>query len=253
MMEFHPLANAFPLIEGTAFDDLVESIKASGLREPIVTHEGMILDGRNRARACEAVGIDPTFQPFPAGADPVAFVIDKNMHRRHLTEAQRAMAGAQIATLKQGGRSNGPIGLFAQTEAAERLNISCRSIKRARVIVDNGVDELKQAVMNRKASIEAASLVATLSPEEQREAVASQRITQVAKKVKEGKKKKSRKGRSKAAPVAVWERYDTRDPDELEFSRLQDIWDLTRAPAKRMFFEWLNIDPAVLPELSDAA
>ena len=38
--------------------ELAESIKANGLRNPIVvTPDGLILDGRNRWRACQRVGI----------------------------------------------------------------------------------------------------------------------------------------------------------------------------------------------------
>ena len=48
----------------------------------------MILDGRNRARACEAAGVEPKFTPFRED-DPTAFVIDANLRRRHLTGEQK--------------------------------------------------------------------------------------------------------------------------------------------------------------------
>jgi hypothetical protein len=44
-------------------------------------YEGQILDGRNRARACEALGIEPETRVY-AGDDPVGFVISRNLHRR---------------------------------------------------------------------------------------------------------------------------------------------------------------------------
>jgi hypothetical protein len=47
-MKFHPLANIFPLMEGPAFDALVVDIKANGVRDPLVMHEGLLLDGRGR-------------------------------------------------------------------------------------------------------------------------------------------------------------------------------------------------------------
>ncbi|MCD6295935.1 MAG: ParB N-terminal domain-containing protein, partial [Deltaproteobacteria bacterium] len=54
-MEFHEIANMFPLMEGTEFDALVTDIKENGLLEPIWLYENKILDGRNRYRACQEV------------------------------------------------------------------------------------------------------------------------------------------------------------------------------------------------------
>jgi ParB-like chromosome segregation protein Spo0J len=64
MYEFHRYANLFPLMEGPEFAELVEDIRANGLHEPIMLHEGKILDGRNRYRACEKANIAPRFLQF---------------------------------------------------------------------------------------------------------------------------------------------------------------------------------------------
>jgi ParB-like chromosome segregation protein Spo0J len=85
---FHPLGDRFPPIEGVEFDELVADIKANGLIEPIVMLDGMILDGRNRYRACVAADVEPTFRPFTSD-DPAAYVISANIHRRHLTAEQK--------------------------------------------------------------------------------------------------------------------------------------------------------------------
>jgi hypothetical protein len=58
-LEFHPLANVLPLIEGAEFEDLVADIRANGQRDDIVLLDGMVLDGRNRYRACVAAGVKP--------------------------------------------------------------------------------------------------------------------------------------------------------------------------------------------------
>lgn len=171
MREFHPLANIFPLIEGEEFDQLVESIKASGgPRDPIIIHEDMILDGRNRARACEAAGIEARYAPLPVGTDPIAFVIDKNLRRRHLNETQRAMAGSKLATMPRGARTDiASIDAMSDAQAAKFLNVSEPSIERAKKVHRSGIPELVAAAERGEIAVSAAAQAAELSPEDQRE------------------------------------------------------------------------------------
>ena len=49
----HPAASLFPLLEGDEFESLVLSIQTLGLINPIILHNGMLIDGRNRLRAVE--------------------------------------------------------------------------------------------------------------------------------------------------------------------------------------------------------
>jgi len=86
--QFHPVADMFPLMEGEEFDALGADIKANGLVEDIVLYEGMILDGRHRYRAGLAAGAEPRFTDY-RGDDPTAYVISKNLHRRHLTAERK--------------------------------------------------------------------------------------------------------------------------------------------------------------------
>ena len=114
MFKFHPLADAFPLMEGEPFDELVADIKAHGLREPIAMYEGEILDGKNRYRACHKAHVPfrtltfPGDFDLPPGADPLAFVISRNLHRRHLTVEQRAEIAAKLPRLGRGGDRSKP-------------------------------------------------------------------------------------------------------------------------------------------------
>jgi DNA-binding Lrp family transcriptional regulator len=87
----HPLADLFPLLEGGEFAALVEDIRAHGLNERIVLYESMILDGRNRERACREAGVEPHYREmtFAGHAEAVNYVISANIHRRHLTAEQK--------------------------------------------------------------------------------------------------------------------------------------------------------------------
>ena len=83
-MPFHPLADLFPLPSEDELRALADDIADHGLREPIVTLEGQILDGRCRYLACKMAGVEPRFATHD-GDEPIAYVFSRNFHRRHLT------------------------------------------------------------------------------------------------------------------------------------------------------------------------
>ena len=87
------------MMNGEEFDNLVADIKERGLLEPVwLTPAGVLLDGRNRARACEAAGVNITTRIY-TGGDPVGFVVSMNLTRRHLTTGQRAMLALEVEQL----------------------------------------------------------------------------------------------------------------------------------------------------------
>lgn len=104
-LQLHPLCTLFPRITGIDFEYLRADIAANGLREPIVVHEGMILDGGNRYRACLEAGVEPSIKEFDGG-NLVSFVLSANLHRRHLTPGQAAAIVAS-ATDWQTSQSRG--------------------------------------------------------------------------------------------------------------------------------------------------
>lgn len=93
--ELHPLCTLFPRMAGPEFDALKADIRKNGLREPITMHDGMVLDGGNRYRACTEAGVPPVFAQFQ-GDDVVAYVLSANLHRRHLTAGQHAAIVASV-------------------------------------------------------------------------------------------------------------------------------------------------------------
>ncbi|MCX5571464.1 MT-A70 family methyltransferase [Kaistia nematophila] len=186
MLPFHPFANLFPLIEGSAFDELAADVAERGLREPVVLLDGQILDGRNRYRASRAAGlinsedsVDPAdarhfvrFIPAVDG-DPLGYVISKNMHRRQLTDDQRRMIAARLVTMSKGRPdANTANGGISRQQAAEQLSADEAGVERARTVINRAVPEIVAAVDDRKMSVRAAAEIATLPVPEQKAVLA---------------------------------------------------------------------------------
>ena len=132
----HPLANLLPLLTQPELRDLADDIRENGLLAPVTLFEGRILDGRNRYRACKLAGVEPKFREFK-GKDPLAFVLSANVHRRHLSESQRAMIAARVATMERGRpKSEAEAGSKkAVADAARELDVSPASVKRAKRVL----------------------------------------------------------------------------------------------------------------------
>jgi hypothetical protein len=101
----------------------------------------------------------------------VGYVVSLNLHRRHLSESQRAMVAAKLATLERGDNQHSPIGETSQAKAAELLNVGKRSVERARAVLNSGTAELIHAVEASKVKVSVAADIATLPADKQREIV----------------------------------------------------------------------------------
>ena len=102
----HGLAAIFPMMDGEPLALFHADIATHGVRDPIVLYEGQILDGRNRYACAVSLGLDCPAVEFD-GDDPLSFVISSNLHRRHLTESQRAAVAAKLVTTTHGGYRHG--------------------------------------------------------------------------------------------------------------------------------------------------
>ncbi len=189
-MEFHEIANVFPMMTVAELQDLADDIRTNGLHEAVTTYQGKILDGRNRYIACQLAEVQPRFQEY-TGDDPLAYVISLNLKRRHLNESQRAMCAARIATLPHGGniyyRSEVPIDTSVTLDrAADLMNVGRASVARARDVLQNGLPGLAELVDTAVVAVSAASEIASLPQQEQQKVLAD---VKAAKTPKDRKKK----------------------------------------------------------------
>ena len=162
-LQIHPAAEVFPLLEGAEFEALVEDIRTNGLRMPILLdHQDRLLDGRNRLRACRAAGIEPRFEYWDDGADPLDVVISQNVRRRHLNESQRAMVAArllpQIKVVQKDATSSLNVGRHGRAGiVAGMLGVSHALVERARKVLGSGNADLIHAVDSGQLRVSAAA------------------------------------------------------------------------------------------------
>ena len=181
----HPVASLFPMIDDDALNALAEDIKKNGQREPILvaffdgmdTTEPVVIDGRNRFKACEIAGVKPVFsnnyimEPEEMGP----WIISHNLHRRHLTTSQKAAVAvayeaelSKLAKARQGRRNDldSPSDIVenlpqcaegkARDEAGEMFQISGRSVSDAKYVSQHD-PEAFQRVRDGKQAVSAAA------------------------------------------------------------------------------------------------
>lgn len=230
-LQYHPNSSIFSLLDGDEDAALVESIKKNGIRERIVIHQGMVLEGRNRYRAARKLHLSTaaiplrTFDPEKEG-DPIDFVWDENVNRRHLNETQRGMAATEMETLRHGGKRNATLDEKPATrmEFARRCGIGHGTMQSMSVVRDRGVPELKEIARAGRISVRTALCIAEMLPDKQKAII-------------EQVKDVSDRNRAKALQVEAFK--------EIQRAKLADIGKANRAldPAGKTY-DVIYADPA---------
>jgi hypothetical protein len=163
-LAFHPAADIFPLMRDAdpeGFKKLVFDIKEHGVQAPITLHhDGRVIDGRNRYIACQALGIEcPRVNWEGEPGTEIAYVLTKNVYRRHLSASQRSLIAARLATMRQGERTDLPqfCGRLSQAQVASLLNVSERSVSDAVKVLNEASPEILRAVETGEMSVSTAA------------------------------------------------------------------------------------------------
>ena len=167
-LEIHPIANLFPEMSEFQFEELKKDIKQHGLKMPILTYRGKVVDGRHRLRACTVLGMEAKYAELEAANDKSAeqSVISINLQRRHLTDGQRAIFAARLTNSLLGTNQH-TAGAVSQKQVAEELGISVDSVQRGKKVLNHGVPELIAAVSDGKIDITNAAKIAQLAKVDQ--------------------------------------------------------------------------------------
>jgi Homeodomain-like domain len=121
-VDFHPYAETYPMLEGEEYDSFKADIAAGkGPREPVryrmVRGKKQGLDGRNRLKACDDIGIKcPTKLVNVKDKDVETYIDALNLHRRHLSAEVRKI---RVQKMRSQGKSTrqiaGALGVSPQT------------------------------------------------------------------------------------------------------------------------------------------
>jgi site-specific DNA-methyltransferase (adenine-specific) len=199
-LTIHPYANIFPEMNEHEFSALREDIRVNGLREPILTYQGKIIDGRHRFKVCRELKIEPTTRECPENGSIVALVVSLNLCRRHLTPSQRNAVGADVeeayqAEAKQRQREHG------KTAHGRAKTLQTNSSE----VNGQARDQAAKAVGGSPAEISKAKKVKKAAPELHEEVKAGKTtLNQAAREVKRREKKTEMETKAKEAEVAVF-------------------------------------------------
>lgn len=133
-LETHSIAERLPLMPEDEFQKLKEDIEDRGLNDAIVMYEGKVLDGRHRVRAFKESGKEIPedmieYLEVNTEAEAIAFVISRNIMRRHLTIAQRAAVGANLVkAMEESSNGNGKQRTISIEKAAATVGVHPRRI-----------------------------------------------------------------------------------------------------------------------------
>jgi hypothetical protein len=158
MLPFHPVANLFPLMDGEEYEAFKANIADIGQSDTVWTYQGKIIDGRNRARACEELGLKLLTREWDGKGSLVQFVVALNLQRRHLDKHQRAAVAVELLPhleaeakerQRQGGRRKVPQNVAeangeAREQAAQEFNTNRLYVSAAKKLKEQAPDLFEQ-------------------------------------------------------------------------------------------------------------
>ncbi len=196
---YGPEVDIFNKMSDEEFKGLKRSIKENGLRDPIARQNGKIIDGRHRFKACQELGIQPTYIDLDASVSGIKYCVDKNLFRRHLSEFDKVEVAQKIGLLPIGSNQHTAVAGRSQGDMAKLLNTSPDTMQRGNKILRNGSEELKAAVRAGNISVSVGAVLSDL-PKDKQTLVAKgdvQSITKIATAMNIAKKQKLREERVK--------------------------------------------------------
>ena len=175
-----PLAHMFPPLSPAQYSRLLASIRAHGIRRPIVVWRGQVIDGLPRLKACVEAGVEPRYEVLDDAEDPFEYLGDENVPLRNMDQNEKAQTAYLMSQYSAPGRPRTPeensanLRNITQGEAAKLIGVSTRLVSDvSRVLSEDGpaVPALREAVTQWRIRYSAASRHVDRPPEVQNKAV----------------------------------------------------------------------------------
>lgn len=154
-LRLHPLAEQVPEMRPAEWRAFLEDVRERGILEPLrLASDGVIvLDGRHRLRAAQGLGL-AAVPAAPADCPPggeTGYMVRAALHRRHLSDDQRAILAARLAeamTPERWGRRESGTAVIplsaavgrSREIAARELGVSERRLRTAQALAQDAPD-----------------------------------------------------------------------------------------------------------------
>lgn len=174
-MEAHQAAKVFPTIAAADLERLCNSVMELGLKEPIKTLHGKVLDGRSRLIACQSTATTPRFIEADLseyGGCPYRYVVAHNFARRNLSPTQIAFVAGQLVesgVYEMDGEGQICPRRDSDENAAAVSGVSARSVRKARKVIKEGSEDVGNAVASGDLSLDGAEQLIDAVPDKQRQ------------------------------------------------------------------------------------
>jgi N6-adenosine-specific RNA methylase IME4 len=175
-LRLHPRAELVPRMDGRGFAEFQADIARRGILVPLeITASKIVLDGKERLRAAEALGISQVPVRVVAPDDEVEYILLCALERRQLSASQRAAVAVELAGYRQlraDAETRRLANLRQSTEVADLpprgktrevaagwAGVSARTVQDAQTVKDHDPDLFEQVKAGELAADAAARRV----------------------------------------------------------------------------------------------
>ena len=225
----------FKVLEDESMDELVDSIKQSGVLSPIVTRPHPdggyeILSGHRRARACEIAGITEVPAVVKNLDDDTAIIllVDSNLQREHILPSEKAKAYEMKleAMKRKAGRpskeNSDQIGLnYSGKQSseilAEQVGESKNQIQRY-IRLTNLIDPILEMVDTKEIAMNAAVELSYLGSKAQHDVLEAMESEDVAPSIEQAKKIRRFNDEDRLNPDVILSIMQEQKPEKLKIT-----------------------------------